>query len=230
MARRSAVAFMSGDTMGLKDVASQSSPQLTRCTKPEEFRQGRDVAVDSVEVRGNGAIAFAKVDIQWRGKQALGADSVLVILEREAAHWKAFAVSSDILCIKELPAFCRLEIRAGIKAGDLPTPRLLHPLDGASIGEGGSSFAWEIPDAAGPFGAQVCQVLLGGENGSSWPETRLKVYPGTPRSRSLLLSETQQHLTGLTAAKMAWCVWVIGPNGRISVSGVRSYLRPQSKF
>lgn len=49
---------------------------------------------------------------------------------------------------------------------------------------------------------------MGGENGSGWPETRVKVYPGKPPGRSLLWSETAQDLTGLTAQQMAWCVWV----------------------
>jgi len=135
VARQAVVAYMSGDTVGLKAVASQSSPQLTRCIKPEEFRQGRDVVAESVEVRGNEAVAFAMVEMQFRGKKMVGADPVLVILRREVSRWKAFAVSSDILSIKELPAFCRLELSAGTGPGDLPVPRLLFPVDGGRIGE-----------------------------------------------------------------------------------------------
>ncbi len=219
---------MSGDTVGLKAVASQSSPQLTRCTKPEEFRQGWDVVAESVEVRGNEAVAFAMVEMLFRGKKMMGADPVLVILRREVSGWKAFAVSSDIQSIKELPAFCHLEIRAG-PPGNVSTPRLRFPADGGRIGEKDKSFAWKVPADGGPLAAQVCQVLLN-ESGASWPETRLKVYPGMPRGRSLLRSETDQDLTGVTAAQMSWCVWSVGGDGRISVSGVRGYLQPEFKY
>jgi thioredoxin-related protein len=227
VARRAVVAYMSGDSMGLKAVASPSSPQLTCCTKPDEFWQGRAVVADSVEVRGNEAVAFARVDMQWRGKKMVGADSVLVILRREDARWKAFAVSSDILSIKELPALCRLEFRAGTGQGDHSAPRLLYPIGGGRIGVGGTSFAWEVPGEDGALAAQVCQVLLNREKGSSWPETRLKVYPGMPRGRSLLLSETAKDLTGVTAEQMSWCVWSVGRDGGISVSGVGSYQPPE---
>ncbi len=230
IARRAVVAYVSGDPVGLKAVASHFSPQLTRCIKPEAFRRGLAVVAESVEVRGNEALAFARVDMQWRGEKMIGADSVLVILHRESSRWKAFAVSSDILSIKELPAFCRLEIRARAGPGDLPTPRLLYPVDGGRIGVGGKSFTWEVTGDGAPLAAQVCQVLLSGEKGSSWPETRLKVYPGMPPGRSLLWSETAKYLTGVTAEQMSWCVWSVGQDGRISVSGVGSYLPPESKY
>jgi hypothetical protein len=230
VAKRSAIAYMSGDAVELKAVAAPSSPQLTRCLKPEEYRRGRDVGIDSVAIRGNQTVAFAKVDVHWRGTKEFGADSVVVVLQRDASQWKAFAVSSDILCTKELSAFCRLEFCTAIKSDDLPIPRLLYPVDGAKIGDGGKSFAWDLPGEGGPFAAQVCQVLLGGENGSRWPDTRLRVYPGAPPRRTLLWSETAQDLTGVTAKEMAWCVWLIGRDGRISVSGVRKYLPPEFKY
>lgn len=91
------------------------------------------------------------------------------------------------------------------------------------------SFTWEVPGDGGPLAAQVCQVLLNG-NGGSWPETRLKVYPGMPRCRSLLRSETEKDLTGVTAEHMSWCVWSVGRDGQISVSGVGAYLQPDFKF
>ncbi len=229
VARQAVVAFVSGDPVGLKAVASASSPQLTRCTKPEKFRLGRTVVAESVEVRGNEAIAFARVDMQWRGKKMLGADAVLVVLHRESSRWKAFTVSSDILSVKELPVFCRLDLRARSRLGDLPAPRLLYPVDGETIGIEGKSFAWEIPGDGGPLAAQVCQVL-NAENGSSWPETRMRVYPGEPRGRSMLWSETATDLTGLTADQMSWCVWSVAQDGRISVSNVASYVRPKSRI
>jgi thioredoxin-related protein len=229
VARRAVVAYMAGDPVGLKAVAAYSSPQLTRCIKPEEFRQGRAVFAGSVEVRGCGAVAFARVEMQWQRQGMLGADAVLVILQRESSRWKAFAVSGDILSIKELAAFCCLELRAGTGPGDPPAPRLLYPADGERIGAGGKSFAWEVPGDVRPLAAQVCQVLLNVEKGSRWPETRLKLYPGAPRGRSLLWSETAKDLTGVTAEQMSWCVWSVGRDGRISVSEIGSYLPPELK-
>jgi hypothetical protein len=93
-----------------------------------------------------------------------------------------------------------------------------------------SATAWEVPGDGGSLAAQVCQVLLNQEKGSSWPETRLKVYPGMPRGRSLLWSETVKDLTGVTAEQMSWYVWSVGRDGRICVSGVGSYLPPEFKY
>ncbi len=229
VSRRAVVAYLSGDREGLEAVASQSSPQLTRCIKPEEFRLGWDVQANSVEVRGNEAIAFARVEMQFGGKQMIGADSVLVVLCRESSRWKAFAVSKDILSIKELPALGRLGLRARVGPEDPPTPRLLYPADGGTIEGGGKSFAWEVPARGQPLVAQVCQVLLNGEKGRSWPETRLKVYPGEPRGQSLLSETTAKDLTGVTAEQMSWCVWAIDRDGRLSVSEVRGYTWPEFK-
>ena len=229
VARRAVVTYLSGDPEGLKAVASPSSPQLTRCTKPGEFLRGWDVHADSVEVRGNEAVAFARVETQFRGKQEIGSDSVLVVLHRESSQWKAFAVTRDILSIKELPALCRLGLRARVGPEDPPTPRLLFPADGGTIGVGGKSFAWEVPARGEPLVAQVCQVLLNWEKSRSWPETRLKVYPGEPRIQSLLTETTAKDLTGLTAQQMSWCVWAIDKDGRFSVSEVRGYIWPEFK-
>jgi len=230
VARQAVVAYMSGDPVGVRNVASPSSPQLTRCIKPEAYRRDCDVVAESVEVHGNENVAFARVEMQLQGNKMIGADSVLVILHREAAQWKAFAVSSDILSLKELPAFCRLEIGEKAGPGDLPRPQLLYPANGGALGVGGKSFAWELPSNGAPLAAQICQVLLSGERGSSWPETRLKVYPGMPRGRSLLWSETAKDLTGLTVEQMSWCVWTVGRDGRISVSDVANYLQPEFKY
>ncbi len=112
VARRTVVAYVSGDAERLKRWASSSSPQLTRCTRPPEWRRGRDVDVGSVEVRGNEAIGFAKVQMRFHGKTMIGADPVLVVLWREESHWKAFSVGDDIFCIRALPELCRLDLRA----------------------------------------------------------------------------------------------------------------------
>ncbi len=84
------------------------------------------------------------------------------------------------------------------------------------------SFAWEVPAGGEPLAAQVGEVLLD-EKGSSWPLSRIKVYPGEPRGRSLPVNEPA--LTGLTSDEMRWCVWAIGTDGGLSVSEVRRYRR-----
>jgi hypothetical protein len=164
--------------------------------------------------------------MQFRGKTVIGADPVLVVLRREGSRWRAFSVSSDVFSVKALPVLCCLELRtqASPHAAVPPAPRLLHPDDRGSLGEGGRAFAWEVPAGGEPLAAQVGEVLLD-ERGSSWPLSRIKVYPGEPRSRSLRVSETGQGLTGLTSDEMRWCVWTIGAEGGLSVSEVRSYRR-----
>ena len=149
---------------------------------------------------GNDAIAFAKVEMRFRGKSAIGADPVLVVLRREGSHWKAFSVGDDIFCIRALPDLCRLGLRPHIEsAAAPPTPELLHPKDDAKLTATLRSFAWEIPAGGSPLAAQVGEVLLD-EKGSSWPMSRIKVCPGEPRGRSLPVAEPA--LTGVTSDEM----------------------------
>jgi hypothetical protein len=222
VASRAVAAYISGDAEGLRAVASASSPQLSRCTRPPEFRRGWVVETGEVELRGNQAIAVARVEMRLRGKTMLGADPVAVVLGREGSHWKAFSVGHDVIWIRALPELCRLGLRTSVGAQAPPVPRLLHPDDGRPIGPGGRSFAWEIPAGGEPLAAQVCEVLLD-EKGSQWPMSRIKVYPGEPRGHSLPLSEPA--LTGVTSDEMRWCVWSIGEDGRISASEARRYRR-----
>ena len=225
VARRAVVAYVSGDPERLNRWASLSSPQLTRCTRPPEWRRGWDVDVGPVEARGNEAIAFARVQMRYHGKTMIGADPVLVVLRREESHWKAFSIGEDIFCIRALPELCRLELHS---RSDKPTaaltPRLLHPDDGGQLGVAGRSLAWEVPAGGEPLAAQVGEVLLD-ERGSRWPMSRIQVYPGEPRGRSLPVSETMKNLTGLTSDEMRWCVWTIATDGGLSVSEVRRYRR-----
>jgi hypothetical protein len=223
IAGRAAVAFFAGNPKGLKEVASESSPQLTRCTNPGVLWQGREVYADSVEIRGNALIAFAKVEMRFRSKNLIGADPVLVVLRREGGQWKAFAISSDVFSVKALPDLSRLDVRQPTGPEAPHAPRLIFPSDGGALGGDDRSFSWEIPPGGEPSAAQVCQVLLNSDEVPSWPETRLKVYPGEPRLRSLLLSETSRDLTGLSAKEMSWNVWTISKSGRIAVSEVRRY-------
>jgi thioredoxin-related protein len=224
VAARAVAAYISGDPEGLRAVASSTSPQLSRCTQPEAFRRGWVVETGEVELRGNEAIAFARVEMRFRGKAMIGADPVAVVLRREDAHWKAFSVGNDVFWIRALPEFCRLAIGPTAGTHAPPVPRLLHPDDDRPIGQGGRSFAWEVPAGGAPLAAQVGEVLLD-EKGSSWPLSRIKVYPGEPRSRSLTVAATALDITGLTSDEMRWCVWAIGADGQIVTSEVRRYLR-----
>ena len=111
VARQAAVAFVSGDPAGMKKVASAASPQLSRCSAPEDFRSGWRADAGAVDIRGNANVAFAKVEIRYRGKNFIGADPFLVILRSESAGWKAFVVTNDVACMKELPALCRVTLQ-----------------------------------------------------------------------------------------------------------------------
>ena len=221
IARRAAAAFVSGDPGLMKEVASGSSPQLSRCTTPEEFRSGWTAHAGAVEIRGNASVAFAKVEVRYRGKNLIGADPFLVILRRESAGWKAFAVTNDVLCMNQLPALCRLSLSSRRIGAPPPAPRLLSPVDGGTIGgKEDTSFHWEIPDQGDPLAAQICQVLLDSQKGHSWPDTRFKIFPAEPRARSL---STQESPTGLRSEQMFWCVWAVGQDGEISVSEVQRF-------
>jgi hypothetical protein len=222
VASSAAVAYISGDAERLRSVASASSPQLSRCTRPEELRRGWIVDTGEAEIRGNEAIAFARVEMHFRGKTMIGADPVAVVLRREGTHWKAFSVGNDVLWVRAVPELCRLEIRSTVGAQVPPVPRLLHPDDDGPIGQAGRSFTWEIPAGGEPLAAQVCEVLLD-QKGSSWPMSRIKVHPGEPRHRSLDLAATMQDVTGVTSDEMRWCVWAIGTDGLISASEARRY-------
>jgi hypothetical protein len=220
VASSAVVAYISGDPERLKAVASASSPQLSRCTRPEAYRRGWVVDTGEVELRGNEAIAFARVEMRFRGKTMIGADPVAVVLRREGSHWKAFSVGNDVFWVRALPELCRLALRPPSGPQAPPAPRLTYPNEDRPIGQGGRSFAWEVPAGGEPLAAQVCEVLLD-VKGSSWPMSRIKVYPGEPRERAAPLPEPA--LTGMTAAEMRWCVWVIGADGRISASEARRY-------
>ncbi len=229
VAGRAAASFLAGDVAGLKAVAAADSPQLGRCVRPEGFRVGREVTIGAIEVRGNAAVAFARVDARWRGPTNVGADPVLAVLRREGPGWKAFAIGANIMTMRELPALCRLELREAGGLGPPPTPRLLEPADGAPIGGDGKAFGWEVAGDS-PMAGQVCQVLLDDDGPGGWPETRLKVEPGTPGARSISQGEAIRGLAGVTAPRMSWCVWAVGRDGRIAVSEVRRYVRPTLKY
>lgn len=223
VARRATVAYLSGDREALEQVSSKASPQLSRCTEPEDLRRGLEVETGSVEIRGNDRLAFARIETEFSGETLIGADPVLVVLRREGPHWKAFTVSANCLVLRELYALCRLDLGAQVGPEPPAVPRLLDPANGGAIGEGGRSFAWEVPDGGEPLAAQVCQVLLDSGEAHNWPEIVLKVFPGEPRGQALQSAETATSLTGVSAEEMSWCVWSIASDGQLAVSEARSY-------
>ena len=221
LARNAAVAFVSGDAKSLTEVASESSPQLSRCTEPEEFRLGLAVDVDAVEVRGNANLALARVELRFHSQKLIGGDAFFVVLRRESVGWKALAITNDAYCMRELLTFCHLRLRPRGCQPPPPRPKLSLPADGGMINIDGKSFAWAIDGVSEGLVAQVCQVLLNSRQGYSWPDTRLRVFPGEPRVLSLPANEDE--LTGVSAEQMSWCVWSIGQDGQISISEVRNY-------
>ena len=228
VARQAVVAYLSGDASGLRDLASPDSPQLARCRQLDGPKRRENVAAEGVEVRGNPAIAFARVEMHFDGSRSAGADPVLVVLRREASRWRAFAITVDVLSLAELPVLCRLALRPDAGPDAPPAPRRLFPADGGRLEEQGRSLAWEVP-AGVPLAAQVGQVLLD-DTGGAWPETRIKVYPGEPRGRATTRAETEQDLTGMSAGRMSWCVWAIGADGQIAASDVGDYLPSEFKY
>jgi len=225
VSRRAVAAFFSGDVVKLKEVASSSSPQLGLCTKPPGFLRGAKVDTESVEVRGNAAVAFARVEMRLRGDRVIEAEAIPVVLRREGTRWKAFTVGSDDDSTPELLALCVLGLRPQPGAAVPPKPILIFPPDGGGFETGGRSFAWRVTSGGEPLAAQICQVLLDEKEGG-WPMTAWKVWPGEPRVRSVPISETSEHLTGVSAAEMRWCVWALGGDGQLSVSEVRNYKMP----
>jgi Thioredoxin-like len=219
-ARRAIVCYMSGDPRGLKEVASEASPQLARCTDAGAWRRGLEVRTGPIEIRGGRELAFAKVEVIYRGRVVLGADPFLVVLRRESSRWRAFAISGDIESWKGLPDLLGL-IRPRDDAAAPAAPRLIWPPDQALLPDSKRPLTWEVPGGGEAIVAQVCMLmseeLEADVRGESWPLTTLKVRPGAPRGSSV---PTNEYATGMP---VRWCAWSIGAGGRMSVSDVRSY-------
>lgn len=219
-ARRAIAGYMAGDPRGLKEVASSSSPQLARCTKAAALWRGLEVHTGPIEIRGGKDLAFAKVEVTYRGKEILGADPFLVVLRRESSRWRAFAVSLDIESWKGLPDLLGL-IRPRNDAAAPATPRLVWPTDQALLPDSKRPLTWEVPKGGEAIVAQVCMLMSeefkADAGGQSWPLATLKVRPGVPRGGSVPTNEYT------TSIPVHWCVWSIGVGGRMSVSEVRGY-------
>ncbi len=219
-ARRAGVAYMAGDAEALKEVASEGSPQFARCTKARAWRRGLAVDVGPVEVRGGKDIAFAKVEMSYRGEEIWGADPFLVVLRRKSSRWKAFAASDDPETLQVLPDLLS-PIHPRDDAVAPATPRLVWPDDRALLPDSQKSLTWETPDGGETIVAHVCQLMsdeTGADTrGESWPYTTLKFFPSMTRGGRV---PTGEYAMGMP---VHWCVWSIGEGGRMSVSEVRGY-------
>ena len=180
-ARRAIAGYVAGDPRVLNEVASEGSPQLARCTNASAWRRGLEVHTGPVEIRGGKELAFAKVEVTYRGKGSLGADPFLVVLRRESSRWKAFAVSDDIGSWEGIPDFLGL-IRPRDGAAAPATPRPVWPTDQALLPDSKRPLTWEIPEGGEAVVAQVCMLMSeefkADARGESWPLTTLKVRPG----------------------------------------------------
>jgi hypothetical protein len=219
-ARRAIASYMAGNSRDLKEVASEASPQLARCTKAAARLRMLEVDTGSVEIRGGKDLAFAKVEVTFRGKEVLGADPFLVVLRRESSQWRAFAVCTNIVTLRDLSEILGL-IRPRDGAAAPATPRPIWPADQALLPDSKRPLTWEVPEGGEMIVAQVCQLMSeergADTRGESWPDTILVVCAGGLRDGSV---PTDRYVTGMP---VRWCVWSIGVGGRMSVSDVRSY-------
>jgi hypothetical protein len=135
-ARRAVIAFMSGDSCGLKSVASRKSSQLAECTRPGPSMQGMRSQAGAVELRGNERLAIALVESTFEGDRFLGGDPIAVVLVREAGHWKSLIICRDVVTVKDaVPALCEVMAKMDDSTGEPPEPRLLEPQEGQNVDE-----------------------------------------------------------------------------------------------
>lgn len=218
VARRAIVNYMEGHARRLKDVASEASPQLARCTNASAWRRGLRVDAGAIELRGGKDLAFAKVEVTYRGKEIWGADPFLVVLRRESSQWKAFAVTDDIETWKWLPDLLIL-LKPRDDAQAPAAPKLIWPEDRARLPDLKRPLTWQLPVGGERIVAQICMLMSeevqAEAQGESWPYTTLLMCPGVPHGGSVPTSRftTPAH----------WCVWSIGASGTMSISEVRSY-------
>jgi hypothetical protein len=214
-ARRAVVAYLSGDPSRLKSIASARSSQLAECTRPGPWYSGTKVVADAVELRGNDAIAVAVVEARFENDRLVGADPVVVVLVREHGRWKALVVSRSVATLKEnVPRLCGLLACAGPSSSGPPEPRLRMPRDGQVVNEDRPDLVWDIPGERGALLAHVCEQRCGPthEEGTSWPEAQLAVFPAEPRSGKVNV------FSGVIGKGISWCVWTVGRDGRVAVS------------
>jgi hypothetical protein len=213
-ARRAVIGFLSGDSRGVKAVASRKSAQLAECTRPTSWMQMK-AQTGAVELRGNERLAVGLVESTFEGDRFLGGDPIAVVLVRENGHWKVLIVCHDVVTVKDaVPALCAIMARMDASAGEPPEPRLVEPLEGQNVGEEKPYLTWTVPPGGGQLLAQVFAHQYGdlAQKDASWPEARLKVFPPEPRHGRLnLMSE-------LGGSHMSCSVWTIGQGGQVAVA------------
>jgi hypothetical protein len=213
-ARRAVIAFMSGDPIGLKDVASRKSSQLAECTRPTSWMRMKAQA-GPVELRGNERLAIALVESTFEGDRFLGGDRIAVVLVREAGHWKALSICRDVVTVKDtVPALCDIMARMDGSSSDPPKPRLVAPLEGQNVGEQQPYLTWNVSAGGGPLLAQILAFQYSdlAEKDASWPDARLRVFPAEPRQGKV------PALAEVVGSHMSWSVWTIGQGGQLAVA------------
>ena len=214
-ARRAVTAFLSGDAIALKAVASPRSAQLAECTRPGSFMQGIKAQAGAVEARGNERLAIALVESTFEGDRFRGGDRVAVVLARESGHWKALSICRDIVTVRDaVPALCGIMAHLDSSSGDPPEPRLVEPREGQNVGGEHPYLSWIVNLRGGPLQAQVFAYQFGdlGEKEASWPDARLKVFPAEPRQGKVAV------LAEVVGSHMSWSVWTIGQGGQLAVA------------
>jgi Thioredoxin-like len=212
-ARRAVIAFLSGDSRGLKAVASRHSSQLAECTRPGPVMQGTKAHAGAVELRGNERLAVAVVESMFEGDRIVGGDPIAVVLVHEEGHWKALVVCLDTSTVKDaVPALCEIMARMDSSTSDPPAPRLVEPLEGQNLSEEKPYLTWTVPSGEGPLLAQVFSHQYGdlAAKDASWPYASLKVFPAEPRQGKVG--------SVLGGSHMSWSVWTIGQGGQVAVA------------
>ncbi len=173
-ARRAVIAYMSGDSAGLKAVASRRSSQLAECTHPTTWMRMKAQA-GAVELRGNERLAVGLVESTFEGDRFLGGDPIAVVLVREDGDWKVLIICRDVVTVKDaVPALCGMMARLDGSTSDPPEPRLVEPREGQNVGEEHPYLTWTVDPGGGPLLAQVFAYQYGdfGEKEASWPEAQ----------------------------------------------------------
>jgi len=221
VARSAARAYVAGDAPALAKVASADSPQLTRCTKAQNWQLGLKAEAGPAQVRGGSELAFARVEMTYQGEAVIGTDPYLVVLRREGARWKALTITNDIKSLEALPELClRLKPRDG--AADPATPRLVWPENDAVLPDPKGTLRWNVADGGDAIVAQPCELISdhrgGDQRGESWPGAILRFLLGGPGEGGSV--SVQELATGMP---VTWRVWTIGVGGKVAISNIRQY-------
>ena len=218
---RAITSYMAGDPLGLKEVASEASPQLSRCVKPQAWRLGLKVDTGPIEIRGGKDFAFAKIETTYRGKENMGADWFLVVLRSESSRWRAFAVTGDIESWKWVPDFLAL-VHPREGAPDPAIPRLVWPADRALLADLKRPLVWQIPEGGDTIVAQVCMLMGEEVHADARGKLALRNIGNVPRQAPRRFHSGQQIPPGFPRPLVRLVDW----NRRPNVCLGRPRLRP----